>query len=132
MKEGNLLNRILLAVSRLHMTTLFRNNTGQGWVGRSKSLPGGTVIIADARPLAAGLCKGSSDLIGWTRVEITPEMVGQKIAVFTAIEIKTPGSQPTTEQVNFIVTVQDAGGIAGVARSEADAINIVTQLVIRP
>jgi len=30
----------------------------------------------------------SSDLVGWTSVVITPEMVGKTVAIFTAIEVK--------------------------------------------
>ena len=30
----------------------------------------------------------SSDLIGWTEIIITPEMIGKRVAVFTAIEVK--------------------------------------------
>src|SRR5665213_6538 len=33
----------------------------------------------------------SSDLIGFTRVTIVPEMVGKTLAVFTCVECKTPG-----------------------------------------
>lgn len=64
--------------------------------------------------MRAGLCEGSSDLIGWTTVEITPEMVGRKVAVFTAVEVKVPGKRPTAEQVNFLAQVRTAGGIAEV------------------
>jgi hypothetical protein len=37
--------------------------------------------------LKYGLCLGSSDLIGWTIREITPDMVEKKVAVFTAIQV---------------------------------------------
>jgi hypothetical protein len=67
-----------------------------------------------------GLCKGSSDLIGWRSTTITPEMVGQQLAVFTAIEVKDRGT-PTPEQLHFIAQVQAAGGLAGVARSVDEA-----------
>ena len=67
-----------------------------------------------------GLCKGSSDLIGWRSLTITPDMVGQTVAVFAAIEVKDRGA-PTPEQLHFIAQVQAAGGLAGVARTVAEA-----------
>lgn len=110
---------------------LFRNNTGTGWVGKTTSVTragnyyceAGDKIVRDARPLDAGLCKGSADLIGWMSIEITPEMVGQRIAVFTAIEAKTGRTRTSTEQANFIQQVQKAGGNAGILRDNTDGID---------
>jgi hypothetical protein len=68
-----------------------------------------------------GLCKGSADLIGYRSITITPEMVGQQVAVFASIEVKTPTGRIRPEQQQWLDTVQAAGGIAGVARSVEDA-----------
>lgn len=123
--ESNVQARILLGVGALPQTRLFRQNVGQAWAGEAiKS--GNIVTIKNPRPLVAGLCKGSSDLIGWTTVVVTPEMVGKPLAVFTAIECKTASGKPTPEQVNFIERVQEAGGFAGVARSVDDALEIIS------
>lgn len=67
-----------------------------------------------------GLGKGSSDLIGWTTVEVTPDMVGQKIAVFTAVELKTVNDRASKEQINFVDQVHKAGGLAGIVYNEDD------------
>ena len=67
-----------------------------------------------------GLCKGSADLIGWTSRTITEEMVGQQVAVFTSIEVKTPTGRVRPEQQQWLDAVAKAGGIAAVARSVAD------------
>jgi hypothetical protein len=114
MTETNLLRKILLTVSkRLPNVRLFRNNVGVGWAGKLVNISAiGVTAIQNARPLRAGLCEGSSDLIGWTSVEITPEMVGRRLAVFTAVEVKKPGGKATAEQLNFLQRVKDAGGIA--------------------
>ena len=91
----------------------------------------GMLRDATGRPVAYGLgssggkvVRGPSDLIGWRTITITPDMVGQTVAVFTAIEVKDH-SKPTPEQEAFIATVQAAGGIAGVARSTDDARHIL-------
>ncbi len=89
-------------------TRLFRNNTG-------------TLKDQSGRPVSFGLCKGSADLIGWTTRTITPEMVGQQVAVFTSIEVKTATGRLRPEQQQWLDAVQAAGGIAGVARSVEDA-----------
>lgn len=68
---------------------------------------------------------GGSDLLGWRTVTITPEMVGQSLAVFAAIEVKTERGKLTQEQANFIERVQQYGGLAGVARSTEDARGIL-------
>jgi hypothetical protein len=54
-------------------------------------------------------------------------MVGQRIAVFLSIEVKTPTGRLRPEQRQWLDAVQAAGGIAGVARSVEDALHIVTE-----
>ena len=68
---------------------------------------------------------GGSDLIGYRKVTVTPEMVGQEIPVFAAIEVKTAKGRATKDQQRFIEHIRDAGGIAGIARSVDDAKNIL-------
>lgn len=72
-----------------------------------------------------GLCNGSSDLIGYTVTEITPEMVGQQVAVFTAIEVKNLKGKASDLQHNFIEQVKRDGGRAGIARSVTEAKEII-------
>lgn len=125
MPERDLLNDIRMAASA-HGARLFRNNSGVGWVGQVISHHGGILMLNAPRPLHAGLCVGSSDLIGWTPVTITPEMVGRTIAVFTAVEGKSTTRQyPTADQYRFIDAVRAAGGIATVARSVGDAMGAI-------
>jgi hypothetical protein len=105
--------RIRVELGREPSLRLFRNNTGSLPDPRTK------------RPVQFGLCKGSADLIGWKQVTITPDMVGQKMAVFASIEVKTPTGRLTPEQSNWLSVVQAAGGVAGVARSVEDAQQIL-------
>jgi len=105
--EQRIQQEIRLAISHGD-TKVFRNNTG-------------TLKDANGRPVQFGLCKGSADLIGWTTRTVTQEMVGQRIAVFTSIEVKTPTGRLRLEQQQWLDAVQAAGGIAGVARSVEDA-----------
>lgn len=112
MREADTMRAIQLRLSSEPETRVFRNNVGQ-------------LEDRDGRIVRYGLCNGSSDLIGWHRVTITPDMVGQSVAIFTAIEVKQPGKYPTKEQRAFIDAVQHAGGIAGMARSEQEAVALV-------
>lgn len=127
------LNKILLKVSRGHVR-LFRNSVGLGWVGKSirfstpttfKAAPG-DVLVRRARPLHAGLTVGSGDLIGWTSIEITPEMVGSRVAVLTSLEAKEGSGRSTPEQIHWREQVRQAGGIASEVRSVEDAIAAVS------
>ena len=72
-----------------------------------------------------GLIKGSSDLIGWTRVKITSDMVGQTVAVFTAIECKTEKGVAKPAQIYFVERVKIDGGYAGIIRSLEDALKMI-------
>jgi hypothetical protein len=132
MLEQTIMKKIMLAVSAAG-ARVFRQNTGMAWVGEpAPGTPGsmvrinpGDVVLRNARPLHAGLCKGSSDLIGFTPVEIKPEHVGTRLAVFTALEIKAPKGRVSEAQADFIAAVKRSGGIAGVARSEAEALALL-------
>ena len=104
---------------------LFKNNTGTGWQGTRMPAPAGLVIMKNARPLKAGLCKGSSDLIGWTSITITPDMIGRKVAIFTAVEVKIVNGRVSPEQLNFIDQIRKAGGYAGIAQSPEAARKII-------
>jgi len=111
MSEQAIQQRIRLACSR-GPTRLFRNNTGK-------------VIGQDGRMVTFGLCPGSADLIGYRSITVTPEMVGQTLAVFAAVEVKAERGRPTPEQTAFLEHVRAAGGLAGIARSVEDAERIL-------
>lgn len=127
MSEIGTMKQVMLAVTERFpkITKIFRNNTGLGWVGKSKSYQG-HVVIKDARPLHAGLCEGSSDLVGWTEKIVTPGMIGTKVAIFTALEVKSEHGKTSAKQLNFLQKVAEAGGIAGICRSPEHAIKIIS------
>jgi hypothetical protein len=107
-------------------TRLFRNNRGLFWAGKVVNKTASTVTLAQPRMVECGLVNGSSDLIGWTVITVTPDMVGRQVAVFTAEECKSGSGRPSEDQLRFIANVQEAGGIAGVVRTVEDAIALVT------
>lgn len=125
--EKDLLNEVQLAASRSRRCVLFRNNTGVGWVGTIVNQTGGKITLANFRPLHAGLCRGSSDLIGWTEVVITPAMVGRTMAIFTAFEGKTGKQSLKPHQTNFLNRLRLAGGIGGEVRSDEDIKTIISE-----
>ena len=92
---------------------LFRNDVGQGVVIRHRDAHMRQAIVADciaaaerrggsAARIAYGLGKGTADLIGLRSVEITPEMVGRRVAVFLSVECKTATGQTREEQVAWM------------------------------
>ena len=109
MSETALQQRIRLALGTRPDLRLFRNNTG--------TLPDPRT----GRPVQFGLARGSADLIGYRTVTITPDMVGQQVAVFTSLEVKTPTGRVRPEQTNWLHTIKRAGGIAAIVRSVDDA-----------
>lgn len=63
---------------------------------------------------------GSSDILGITPVVVTPEMVGQTLGVFTAVECKTETGRQSKAQQTFQAMVTRNGGVYIVARSPED------------
>lgn len=135
MSENDPLRRIWLGLGRISI--LFRLNSGRGWISATgkKAIPmgDGSVLIPDARPITLGLAdpagrsvKGPGDLTGYTSIQITPEMVGAYVAVYTNIECKLDAdARKRPEQREFICQVKEAGGIAGFAHTPEMAIEIV-------
>lgn len=123
MSEADLMRLLQRAATSLK-ARLFRQNTGQAWVGKIERGPGtfrlqpGDIVIRKARPFHAGH-KGMADLGGWVPVEITADMVGLTIAQYAQVEVKL-NARPTPEQVAWIEAVNKAGGRAGIARNEND------------
>ena len=73
----------------------------------------------------------SSDLIGISQVVVTPEMVGQVLGVFTAVEVKKEAWKEDKKfdkreiaQNNYITWVKSLGGYAGFA-SHIDNLKII-------
>lgn len=112
LSETDLVNSVRAAFSSGPIR-LFRNQVGQ-------------YQLIDGRFLRSGLCVGSGDLIGWRTVEITPDMVGKKIAQFVSLEGKSLKGRLAPEQLNFNDAVQRAGGCAGVFRSVEDVSKILS------
>lgn len=119
MTHKTLQNQLLKLASRLG-ARLFQNNVGTGWVGRITSRTAGTITLNGYRILEAGLGKGSGDLIGFVPIEITPDMVGRKVAVFLSVEVKTGSGRMTKEQRSWMDVVNKMGGIAIEARTVED------------
>jgi hypothetical protein len=120
MTEADILRAIMLEVGS-GPVRVFRNNVGLAWTGTVIKRTADTLTLRDPRPLHAGLCVGSSDLIGWRTVTVTPEMVGQRLAQFVALEVKAPRGRVSPEQQQFVDTVNAAGGIGVIARSVGEA-----------
>lgn len=72
------------------------------------------------QPFRYGLAVGASDIIGITAIEITQDMVGQKIGQFTCYEIKTGDAVQSVEQKNFQKMIETHGGRYQVVRSTKD------------
>lgn len=111
--ETALMHSIMLALSDAGCL-VWRNNVGKAWHGVPLMRAGRQVTLANADLFPYGLCVGSSDLIG-----IAPD------GRFLAVEVKTAKGRISKEQVTFMTAVQQAGGIAGIARSTDEALALL-------
>ena len=114
MIERDIQSAILLALSH-GPTRLLRVNAGVAWQGTVIERTQRRLVLA--RPYAIRLAAPRvSDLIGWTE--------GGR---FVAVEVQGPRGRITDEQAAFIDLVRRSGGLAGVARSVADARGILKE-----
>lgn len=110
--ESEVQQHIQIEASKLG-NKLFRNNSGsfQDKTGRVVWFGLGVVSSQQNKYFK------SSDLIGFTPITITSDMIGRKIAVFTAVEVKkTKWKYTATDrevaQKKFLDVVNMNGGIA--------------------
>lgn len=121
-KESNIQRKMMLKLSNSG-SRIFRNNVGKAWIGDKYEKFGSDILVFNARRFHAGLGVGTSDLVGWTPITITPDMVGKKLAVFTGVECKaSKNSKATAHQSMFIDAVNDAGGL-GIISSNPESID---------
>jgi hypothetical protein len=113
MSERDIQKAIMLACGKIPSVRVFRNDCGNGVVGKIKDLGGGNFHVHGHR-LSFGLHPGSSDLIGWQTIN--------GVGVFLAIEVKSETGRLRPDQENFIQVVRSAGGRAIVARSVEEAV----------
>lgn len=115
MNQETLIQRaIMLALSEADCI-VWRNNTAGAYVGKVLHKAGDQVTLGNAHLVQFGLCKGSSDIVG----------IHCPTGRFIAIEVKTKTGSASPEQLQFIDAVRAAGGIAGLARSPADALELL-------
>ena len=121
MRESAVTSRVRLAAAKLN-TPLWRNNRGAFRDDTGRLVKYGLGSEADL---------SSSDFIGIRPVLITPDMVGQVLGVFTAVEMKAEGfkfnknDKHLLNQKFFIDIVNNYGGFAGFASSVEDFYRII-------
>ena len=127
-RETPVLKDIQLALSNRDIR-LFRNNQGTAWRGDISKLPDGSLLICRPMIVHFGFCEGAGDLLGWQSRIITADMVGQRIAQFASVEVKSPTGRTDKKrqdsQQTWIDLVRGFGGLAGIARSVEDARRIL-------
>lgn len=136
MKETNVMHQVMLALSKAG-AVVFRQNVGQAvvgdpeWIRHRKvvAVNPGDCIVRHARVFHAGHV-GQGDIVGWYPVEITPEMVGRKVAVVLWPEVKKEkGGRRRDEQIKFTDRVVEDGGISGFVRSPDEALALLREFV---
>ena len=121
MSENAVTSHVRLAAAQLGVT-LWRNNCGGFYDEQGRFVRYG---------LGSEAKVASSDWVGIRPVLITPEMVGQVLGVFTAVEMKkegwhfNPDDKHESDQKHFIDIVNANGGMSGFAQSVDDFYRII-------
>ena len=126
--EHEIQNEIRVAVGTTQAATLFRANVGKAWTGNKVVCCDNMIMLSCARPFSTGLPIGFPDLFGFRTVEVTPEMVGKKLAVCAFLEVKKPGGRTSRAQEKMHAFLHEAGAVGGIARSAEEAIKLLRHL----
>ena len=113
------------AVLRKHFLEKWQplNPFGRLWknyTGHVMTMDSRRIKVGIPPPKGKGEGAGGSDQLGWETIEITPEMVGEKIAIFTAKELKTYGDRLKDNQADFLTLVYKNGGRASIVWERED------------
>lgn len=114
--ETKLQRQIMVALSQAGHT-VFRNETGKFWAGKVIHKDGRQVTLTNAMMIPVGLAVGSCDIVGLQR----------DTGRFFGVEVKTKTGRVSAEQSKFIDTINQRGGVAGVARSIEDALELLSR-----
>lgn len=114
MKESSIQSLIMMALSQANCI-VWRVDTAGAWVGQIAYRERDIITLKNAKMIHAGLCKGGSDIIG----------IHKPTGKFIAIEVKNKNGRITEEQQRFINAIKAANGIAGIARSVEDALQLL-------
>lgn len=122
LSERNIQREIIKTINQKEDVRVFSNDTGMAYRPKTNEL---SQYFIDKHfiPIKYGLVPGSSDLIGFKTVRITPEMVGKEVAVFVSLEVKTPKRRLIVPdpQIIWLNNVKNYGGIAEVVTSIEEA-----------
>jgi len=127
--------RVRLRASSLGMR-VFRNNSGV--LMNPYGVPVRFGLGNESKKLNKIL--KSSDLLGVHEIKITRDMVGKKIGVFVALEVKPDGFKIKEEypegtrecaQLKFMNLIKKLGGMAGFATNELDVDRILNDYITR-
>lgn len=128
MNENPIQKKIMLALGSRPDVRIFRNNVGNGFFGKVFEESGRCLTLIDYRRVQFGLEVGSSDLIGFKSITITPDMVGKRVAVFLSPEVKKPGQTGKSHQQAWRDMVNSFGGISGIVKSVEEAQELVGEV----
>ena len=104
MTEHTIMRAILEACNR-GAVRLWRQNAGTAWQGEAtQAIVGGeqVMVLRNYRRVELGE-KNQPDLIGWVQRD--------GVAVYTGVEVKSPGKKPRKGQLEVLEAINRAGGI---------------------
>jgi hypothetical protein len=121
-----LASRLATYVRRRWQADIWKNRGGELYTGVLAYNINGNLVLS--QPKEVRLEVAPCNLIGMSQVTVTPEMVGKRLAIFTAIECKSRKTKESARQKDWIEKVKTMGGIAGFAYSVAHA-NVILSSV---
>ncbi len=108
---------------------MFRNAVGWGIATSPKAvhrMNNGKIMLDHGSPVRFGLFPGSGDMIGYKPTLITPDMVGQTVAIFQSIEVKTEHDKLRPDQRKWNRALIRDGAIAEVWHYNGSYIEVIT------